>query len=121
MADSIPNELYFLKDFVTEDIISVSFGDCWLYFYKETLIGVRHIPTKVSYFMDVKTKADTKANMAPTLDNLTEAHIKEAVDEIDPNAETTHLLPMTDLGGKALELAALELSTLLDSRLAGNH
>lgn len=117
MADTFPSQTYFMRDYVTNDIASVGIGNCWLYFYKETLVGVRDAHQKLAYFVDVSTKADTKANFAPTIDNLTETHVKECIDEGDISGEKQEFLHINELGAKAQELCAMEMSRLLDAAL----
>lgn len=117
MADTFPSQTYFMRDYVTADITSVGIGNIWLYFYKETLVGVRDAAQKLAYFMDVKTKSDTKANLAPTIDFLTDVHIKECIDEGDITGEQQEFLHINELGAKAQELCALEMSRLMDAAL----
>lgn len=117
MADTFPSQLYFVRDYVTNDIAAMGIGNCWLYFYKETLVGVRDAHQKIAYFVDVKTKAETKANFAPTIDNLTDAHIKECIDEGDISGEKQEFMHIDEIGAKAQELCALEFSRLMDAAL----
>lgn len=117
MAEQFPSQTYFVRDFVTPDITSVGIGNVWLYFYKETLVGVRDAAQKLAYFMDVKSRTETKANMAPTLANLAETHIKECIDEGDISGEKQEFIHINELGAKAQELCALEMSRLMDAAL----
>jgi hypothetical protein len=117
MAETFPSQTYFVRDFVTPDITSVGLGNLWLYFYKETLVGARDAAQKLAFFVDVKSKSDTKANMAPTLANLSETHIKECIDEGDIQGEQQTFLHINEIGAKAQELCALEMSRLMDAAL----
>lgn len=113
------DEIYFMQDPVTEDISSVGIGECWLYFYKETLIGARHITTNVSYFIDAKTTKDTKAPVAPTLQHCTNEHIQEAIDERDQSQETCHRVAFSEIFGHAMRILLMETNDLVDDILMG--
>lgn len=115
-----PGEIYFMNDQVTEDITSVGFGEVWMYFYKETMIGVRDARNKVSFFMTADSKSETKAPMAPTLANLTEDHIREAIEEHDQSSEKCTRVPMVDLFSHAVRLSAAEMNLLLNETMMGN-
>ena len=114
-----PGEIYFLNDLVTEDTTSVGFGEVWIYFFKETQIGVRDARNGVAYFMDADTKNDTKAPMAPTLANLTKEHVREAIEEQDPSAEKCHIFHISELYGHTVRILAAEMNMLLNEAMMG--
>lgn len=110
---------YFFRDYVTEDILSYGVGPVWLYHFKETLIGVRDTEAKVAFFADINTVKDFKGQYVPTIDQLTEAHIKEAIEEIDRQGETLNYLPINEVMRKAKELALQEFGREMDAQLTG--
>src|SRR6478609_477983 len=86
-------------------------------YYKETLIGVRSVRENVGFFLDIATHTTGNQLYSPTLDQLTEQHIKEAVDEIDRSNEKTGYMPIGEIAPKGQELLAREMSILIDKRL----
>lgn len=118
MADS--NEAYdmnyFFRDYVTEDILSYCIGDTYLYHYKETIIGVRDVTTKLGFFVDINSIPKTDSPFAPTLDMLTSEHIKEAIDEIDHSDEKLEYIPIRELVLKAKEMVTQCLARELDKQ-----
>ena len=110
---------YFFRDYVTEDILSYGMGPVWLYHFKETLIGVRDTETKEAFFAEINTVKDFKAQYVPTIDQLTDAHIKEAIEEIDRQGETLNFMPINEVMRKAKELAAREIGREMDALLTG--
>jgi len=114
-----PKEIWYIADQVTEDIISIGQGEVWTYFYKETLIGVRDARNKVSYFLDPETKKDTKAPMAPTIQNLTEAHMKEAIEEHDQSAEKCHRVHLQELFDHTTRILLAEFKLLWQEQMSG--
>lgn len=112
-------EVYYLCDQITEQIITIGIGEVWLYFYKETLIGVRDVRNKVSYFLDPDTKNDTKTTMAPTLANLTEESIREAIEEHDLSSEKTHRVHLQELFDHTTRLILGELHVLIKQSILG--
>lgn len=114
-----PAETRHALDQVTEDVASVGHGECWMYFFKETLIGVRDVRNSVAYFLKVDTKDDTKAPMAPTIRYLTDAHVKEAVEEMSNDQEKIEYLHINELGDKADLILMGELNFMINSKLMG--
>jgi len=114
-----PEELYYTKDIVTDDIDSLGIGEVWLYYYKETMIGARHVREKVSYFIDADTKNDTKAPMAPTLKNLTNEHVQAAINEHDQSTETCHRVHFQELFRHATMMLYKETNLLADQVMMG--
>lgn len=108
---------FFWRDYVTEDILSYCIGEVYFYHYKETLIGVRSVRENVGFFLDIATHTTGNQLYSPTLDQLTEQHIKEAVDEIDRSNEKTGYMPIGEIAPKGQELLAREMSILIDKRL----
>lgn len=115
-----PNETYFALDPVTEDVNSVGCGEVWCYYFKETLIGVRDVRNARAFFLDVSTKDDTQAAMAPTIKYLTDAHVKEAIDEVSNEGEKLEYVHIKELGAKAQLLVMEELNDLMNKRLLGS-
>ena len=111
---------YFFRDYVTEDIVSYCIGEVYLYNFKETLIGVRAMDKNVGFFVDINTVEKQMAGYVPTLDHLTDQHIKEAVEEVDRSNEKTSYIPIGEIVGKAQELLANEISKLLDKKIMGD-
>ena len=111
---------YFFRDYVTEDIVSYCIGEVYLYNFKETLIGVRAMDKNVGFFVDINTVEKQMAGYVPTLDQLTDQHIKEAVEEVDRSNEKTSYIPIGEIVGKAQELLANEISKLLDKKIMGD-
>ena len=115
-----PKEIYYVSDQVTESISSTGIGEVWLYFYKENLIGVRDVRNKRSTFMIVGTHKESKGPLPPTINNLTEAHIKEAIDEHDQSAETVDRVPYMDLFAAATKLLLPELNLMINREMMGS-
>lgn len=118
---SYPNETVHTLDQVTEDVASVGCGEVWTYYFKETLIGVRDVRNAQAFFLDVSTKDDTKASMAPTIKYLTDAHVKDAVEEMSNENEKIEYLHIKELGGKATLLLMGELNHMMNEILLGNN
>lgn len=108
---------YFFHDYVTEDISAYGIGELHIYHYKETLFGVRSFREKVSYFVDIASIKPVSSHFAPTIDQLTEQHIKEAYEEVDHTGEETSRLPMPELVDVSLQMLARETAALLDSKI----
>lgn len=117
--NSVYYDNYFFRDYVTEDILSYGVGPVWLYHFKETLIGVRDTETKEAFFTDIETVKDYKGQYVPTIDQLTDAHIKEAIEEIDRQGETIKFIPINEVMQKAKELALREFGREMDAKLTG--
>lgn len=117
--NSVYYDNYFFRDYVTEDILSYGVGPVWLYHFKETLIGVRDTETKEAFFTDIETVKDHKGQYVPTIDQLTDAHIKEAIEEIDRQGETIKFIPINEVMQKAKELALREFGREMDAKLTG--
>src|SRR5688572_11483687 len=92
---------FFVRDFVSHDIISYGIGQVWLYHYKETLIGVRHHDNLVAYWLNIETAKKSKRVMAPTVDQITPEHIKECIAEMSGDGEKTEYLDFEPLMEKA--------------------
>lgn len=110
---------FFFRDFVSEDVISVSVGMVWLYFFKETLIGVRHTKKKVAWFVRLESTKPMSSTLVPTIEFLTEEHIRDAVNEVDKTDEKTEFVDFEDMLSKAAELVANEMSEFIDTHLVG--
>jgi hypothetical protein len=108
---------YFFRDYITEDIASIVIYKTYLYFYKETLVGVRDTRAVTGFFLDVKTVPKSGSIYAPTLDDVTEQNIKDCIDELEHSQETITFLPIAEIVPKAQELVSMELSHLLDERM----
>lgn len=117
--NSVYYDNYFFRDYVTEDILSYGVGPVWLYHFKETLIGVRDTETKEAFFTDIESVKDYKGQYVPTIDQLTDAHIKEAIEEIDRQGETIKFIPINEVMQKAKELALREFGREMDAKLTG--
>ena len=117
--NSVWNDNYFFRDYVTEDISSIGIGPVWIYFFKETLIGVRDLEMKEAWFAVVDTVKTFKANYVPTIEQLTSEHIKEAIDEIDRQGETIKYLDLPEVMQKAKEIALREFGREMDAKLTG--
>lgn len=108
---------YFFRDYVSEDIIAYCIGEVAMYHYKENLIGVRSVREKQSYFVDLASIKVLASHYAPTIDQVTEQHIKEAYDECDHTNEATERLPIRELVSKTAELLSREIAQMLDSKI----
>lgn len=117
--NSIWQDNYFFRDYVTEDILSYGIGPVWLYHFKETLIGVRDTEIKEAYFVKLDSIPEHKAQYVPTIEQLTEAHINEAIEEIDRQGEKLDYLPINEIMSKAKELVLQELGREMDVQLTG--
>lgn len=117
--NSVYYDNYFFRDYVTEDILSYGVGPVWLYHFKETLIGVRDTETKEAFFTDIESVKDYKGQYVPTIDQLTDAHIKEAIEEIDRQGETIKFIPINEVMQKAKEFALREFGREMDAKLTG--
>lgn len=119
MANDIAEANYFFRDYVTADILSYCIGDCYLYHYKETLIGVRDVQRKKGFFLDVKTVPKTGSLYAPTLDNITVKEVQDCVDEMDRSGETILYVDIRELVSLGQQVLARELASLMDRKLLG--
>lgn len=117
MANEIWDKNYLWRDYVTEDISVTCMGEIDLYFFKETLIGVRDNSSMTAAFITIESVPKTSSPYAPTLEQMTEEHIKEAINELDTTNEKLDRIHMDDLMGRAMELCANEVSRLLDKHL----
>ena len=114
-----PTETTFAHDQVTEDVASVGYGEVWIYFFKETLIGVRDVRNAKAAFLKVETKNETTTAMSPTLEYLTDAHIREAIDEMRNDGEVVEFFHINELGDIAVAYFAAELNFIMNSKLLG--
>lgn len=118
---SIPNNPvdmnFFFRDFVSEDIVSIGIGWTWLYFFKETLIGVRHSKKKVGFFVKLESTKALGNSLVPTIEFMTEEHINDAVNEIDRSEENTQYLDYEDMLSKAKEMVCEEMADAIDKAL----
>jgi|SRR6478609_1180355 len=117
--NSVWNDNYFFRDYVTDDILSYGVGPVWLYHFKETLIGVRDTEAKISYFCTIESIAAVKGQFVPTIEQLTEAHITEAIEEVDRSGEEIKRIPITEIMSTAKELTLREFGREMDARLTG--
>jgi hypothetical protein len=117
MANEIYDKNYLWRDYVTEDIAVLCFGQIDLYFFKETLVGVRDNKDMVAFFITLESVPKSSSPYAPTMEKLTEEHIKEAIDELDTSGEKLERIHMDDLMSKSMELCSMEVSRLLDKHL----
>lgn len=115
----IYNENYFFRDYVSEDICAYGIGPFWLYHFKETLIGIRDNQERKAWFADINTVKDARSSFVPTMDQLTEEHIKEAIQEIDTNGETLEYVNIDDLQPMAKEMMIKEAMREVDARATG--
>lgn len=115
---SMTNETYklnfFFRDYVTDDIMGYGCGEVFIYHYKETIFGVRDLRKKTSVFVDIATIPAVAQHFAPTLEQLTEAHIKEAYEENDHTNETTSRVPMNEIALIAKEAVCNEMARVFD-------
>lgn len=120
MAENdIYNQNYFFRDYVSEEICAYGVGPTWYYHFKETLIGIRDNEEKKAWFADFKSVKDCKSSFVPTMDQLTEEHIKEAIAEIDTQGETLAYVNIDDLQSMAKELLCKEVQRELDANMTG--
>lgn len=118
-ANEIFDKNYLFRDYVTEDVSSYGIGSVWVYHFKETLIGVRDIETRQAWFVELSTTKENTQDYVPTLEQLKEEHISEAINEIRRDGETLKYIPMNEIMGKAKELVMHELSREMDAKLTG--
>lgn len=114
MANETYNLNFFFRDYVTDDIMSYCIGEVYLYHYKETLFGVRDMRAKKSTFVEIASIKELESHFAPTIDQLTEQHIKEATDEVEHAGETSHRVPMNEMALLAKEAICAEMARVFD-------
>lgn len=114
------DEIWAVSDQVTEDISSTGLGEVWLYFYKECLIGVRDVRNKKSFFVIPGTHKESKAPLPPTIDNLTEDHVREAIEEHDQETETCERVPFMEMFNCLNRLLLPEINLMVNRVMIGS-
>jgi hypothetical protein len=89
------------------EYLSVSIGEVWLYFYKETLIGVRDMRSNLAAFLKHETVNNDGFSHRH---EITPAIIKFAMNEAYPDAMPPKQLSSQDLTQLAFEWCADMLS-----------
>ena len=107
-------ENYFAQDLVTADVASFAIGQLWLYFYRETLVGVRNLETDEGYFLNAKTKLPDNGFSSQHL--ITEKIIEGAVNEGVSNTPVKYL-EFEALADKALQMTLAEASNMAEKHL----
>ena len=108
-------EFFFLDD-MEDGINSVSVGEVWLYFYKQTLIGVRDMRSNKAAFLHVgkPTKPDGYSHRHEITDEI----VDKATNEPYPNLEKPKRLPADDLTALAIAWVADGMVAHVDHALA---
>jgi hypothetical protein len=109
-------EFFFLDDMDAEkNYISVSIGEIWLYFYKQSLIGVRDMRSNQSAFLHAAhpTKPDGYSHRH----EITREVVTRALSEPYPNLEPPKLLPADELTAVAIAWVANGMIEYVDLAL----
>ncbi len=118
MTNKIYEDNYFMRDYVTPNVSAFLCGEVFFYFYKETLIGVRHNQRLLAYFLNEFQKGENSTH-APTFDEVTPAIVQEAINDLDTTGEALTMCGSTELIRIGKELLAGEIMDLVDKKLAG--
>ena len=107
-------EFFFLDDMLP-NYNSVSIGEVWLYFYKQTLIGVRDMRFNKAAFLHISERAEPDGySHRHEIDNMV---VECAMVEPYPNLEPPHRLPADELTSLALAWVADGLVKHVDHAL----
>jgi hypothetical protein len=110
------SDFFFLDDMdVEKNYISISIGEVWLYFYKETLIGTRDMRTnKVAFLrVDEVSKEDGYSHRH----EITNEVVEQAMKEPYPVAGKPKRLPADELSALAIEWVAAGMVKHIDHAL----
>lgn len=107
------------QDPITEEVTSFSVGEVWMYFYKETLIGVREMHKNVSTFVTLDTKTKSAYPRPPTLEYLSEDDILEAIHEVQTTNETIRYTHVDDIFAVATDAIAREIKRMVTAAITG--
>lgn len=109
-------EFFFLDEMDAErDYISISIGEVWLYFYKQTLIGVRDMRSNKSAFLRVDTPS--KPDGYSHRHEITKETVFQATNEPYPNIEPPKYVSADDLTSIAAAWVADGLVKTVDNAL----
>ena len=94
---------------------SVSIGEVWLYFYKQTLIGVRDMRSNKAAFLHVRERSEPDGySHRHEIDNFV---VENAMAEPYPNLDPPFRLPADELTSLALAWVANGLVKHVDHAL----
>lgn len=107
--DDIYEANFFFRDYVGKKTSSICIGEVYLYFYGETLIGVRNQRFLEAWFYVIPIPHVRNLSYAPTLDAITIQDIQECIDEVTPIGTIRGSSDLTLIKNYAKEWLAAEL------------
>ena len=102
-------ESFFAQDFVNGEVSSFAIGQLWLYFYRETLIGVYYMESDdEAYILDATTPLSEDGFSSRHL--ITAEIIGYAANDMQAANGTPKPLSLLDLIAKAAELTMVAMA-----------
>ena len=110
------------RDYVTPEMGTFGMGEVWVYFFKETPIGVRHHEKNTAFFIqaaEITPELVSKYSLVPTIELLKQENVDECINEMDTSNETLEIIKFVELQDKISEMIIEEIQEQMNQRLLG--